>query len=72
MKEGIKPGFTHPLDPGQDLLAMEHMWVCPDVIPAREVWLQQAQLLVEQVCMVLGVALGVVLGNNRSYASKIF
>lgn len=46
-REGTKPGFIHHLELEQDLLAMEH---CPDAIPTREVWLQQAQLLVEQVC----------------------
>eukprot|EP00731_Ephydatia_muelleri_P020303 Em0013g30a len=44
-REGTKPGFIHHLELEQDLLAMEH---CPDAIPTREVWLQQAQLLVEQ------------------------
>lgn len=44
-------GSTHQLYPTQDFLIADHVWVCPDVIPSREVWLQQAQLLTEQVCL---------------------
>ena len=48
-------GSTHP---DQGFTAVDHTGVCSDNVPSREVWLQQAQLLTEQVCLLSPVHTG--------------